>query len=78
MLERGYGARISPAVDGHRAWALIEGGDNSGSGAGIGVGEREGHVSGASLEWSDTVTKAQRVSVVDRSQKHREYLEVCM
>ena len=41
--EHGYGARISPASDGHRAWGLIEGGDNSGSGAGIGVGERKGH-----------------------------------
>ena len=41
MPESGYGARISPAVDGHRARALIEGGDNSGSGAGIDVGESE-------------------------------------
>ena len=58
MPERGCGARFSPAVDGHRAWGLIEGGDNSGSGAGIGVGEWKGHVSGAGLEWGDTVTKA--------------------
>ena len=70
MPKRGHGASISPAVDGYRAWGLIEGRDGSGSNAGIG----EGDGAGAGLEWGGT--KAQG-SVGNRSQKHLIYLEAC-
>ena len=70
MPKRGHGAGISPAIDGYRAWELIEGRDGSGSSAGI--GERDGDSAG--LEWGGT--KAQG-SVGNRSQKHIIYLEAC-
>lgn len=71
MLERGHGAGVGPAVDGHRAWEVIEGRDGSGRRADI--GEREGH--GAGLEWGDTKAVG---PVGNRSQKHSNDLEACM
>jgi hypothetical protein len=46
VLERGHGAGVGTAVDGYRAWHLIERRDTSSSGSSAGVGERERHCAG--------------------------------